>query len=395
MKNRLLGSTLIVAGTTIGAGMLALPLITTSVGLGMSVMLMLLVWAVSAAGGLLMAEAANACPEDTSLHGMAGTLLGRKGQFVSAGSSMFLYYALCAAYISGCSSQLQLAARVLFDVQLHSTVAALIVTAITAFIVSAGTRRVDGINRILFPLMLVALAVVLAVLSPSVEPAHLEFEPADLTAGVILATLPVLYTSFGFHVVVPSIGRYMDSCHTSVRRAVIMGSLLPVVLYLFWQLIVNGVLGSEGMTAVSAGDPVAGMVGGLAAHTGIGWISTAVAGFAALALVTSFLGVALGLYDYLLEACEGRQIKGRAPAISVTFLPPLAIAILAPGSFVAALGYAALALVFLAAFLPAAMVWKVRTEKRFSPSLIIVVVGGILIAGSQIGIATGMLGGIS
>ncbi len=391
MNNRFWGSTLIIAGTTIGAGMLALPLITASVGWGLSILLMFSVWAVSAAGGLLMAEAAKACPDDTSLHGMVGTLLGRNGQYVSAGASMFLYYALCAAYIAGSSGLLQGAMQALFDVQLNGAAASVLVTGLSALIVSAGTGTVDSINRILFPLMLVALAVLLAVLSPSVDPVHLNYEPVNLNVGVVLAALPVLYTSFGFHVVVPSMGRYLGNCQTSLRRAVIIGSLIPMMVYLIWQLVVNGVLGGERLVSMS-GDPVIGMIGGLASYTGISWISTVVSAFGALALITSFLGVALGLHDYLVEACAARQIKGRMPVVSVTFLPPLVIAILIPGGFVAALGYAALALVFLAAFLPAAMVWKVRSENRFSPAMVLVTVGGLAVAGAQVGIVTGMIG---
>lgn len=390
MKNHLLGSTLIVAGTTLGAGMLALPLITAEVGWGLSIILMLLIWAVSAAGGLLLAEVSAAYPDETNLHGMAGAILGKPGQWVSGAASMFLYYSLCAAYISGTSAQLQLGAEALFGYDLSGSLAAIIAAVITAVLVSSGTERVDGINRVLFPLMLVALAVVLVVVVPYVKPANMESEPANLTVGVVFATLPILYTSFGFHVVVPTISNYLDVNHKAVRKAVLVGSLIPVIVYLLWQIGVNGVLGSQQLHNVT-GDPVTFIVTALVEKAHVHWISTAISAFAVLALITSFLGVALGLFDYLNDACAERNIKGRLPVMLVTFVPPLTIALISPDSFVAALGFAALALVFLAAFLPAAMVWKIRKQNRISFIMVGLVVGGLLIAGAQIAVATGFL----
>ena len=390
MKNRLLGSTLIVAGTTLGAGMLALPLITAQVGWGLSIVLMLVIWAVSAAGGLLLAEVSAAYPNESNLHGMAGAILGKPGQWVSGAASMFLYYALCAAYISGTSAQLQIGAEALFGYDLHAGLAAIIAAVVTAVLVSSGTERVDGINRVLFPLMLLALAVVLVVVIPFVNPVNLESEPANLTLGVVFATLPVLYTSFGFHVVVPTISNYLNVNQRAVRTAVLVGSFMPVIVYLLWQIGVNGVMGSQQLQHV-IGDPVTFMVTALVNKAHVQWISTAISAFAALALITSFLGVALGLFDYLKDACAEREIKGRLPVMLVTFVPPLTIALISPDSFVAALGFAALALVFLAAFLPAAMVWKIRKQNRISFTMVGLVVGGLLIAGAQIAVATGFL----
>ena len=255
MKNRLLGSTLLIAGTTIGAGMLALPLIAAAIGIHKALLLMLLVWSVSAGGGLLLAEAAQACPEDTSLHGMAGTILGRHGQLVAGAASLFLYYALCAAYISGSAAQLQMISRQFFGIQVSGTASAIAAALMTGLAVSSGTGRVDRLNRFLFPAMLIMLFAVLVVLGPSVDLEHLELNTTSLSSGALLAALPVLYTSFGFHGVVPTVDRYMGRCRVSVRRAIILGSLLPVLIYLVWQIVANGVLGRANLMQIPGWRP--------------------------------------------------------------------------------------------------------------------------------------------
>lgn len=55
-QSKLLGSTLIIAGTTIGAGMLALPLASAGIGFSTSLMIMLGLWMLMAFTALLMVE---------------------------------------------------------------------------------------------------------------------------------------------------------------------------------------------------------------------------------------------------------------------------------------------------------------------------------------------------
>ena len=56
MRNRTLGSILIVAGTTIGAGMLAMPLASAGVGFGVTVVLLVSLWALMCYTALLLLE---------------------------------------------------------------------------------------------------------------------------------------------------------------------------------------------------------------------------------------------------------------------------------------------------------------------------------------------------
>ena len=67
MKNRTLGSILIVAGTTIGAGMLAMPLASAGVGFGVTVLLLSGLWALMCYTALLLLEVYQHVPADTGL----------------------------------------------------------------------------------------------------------------------------------------------------------------------------------------------------------------------------------------------------------------------------------------------------------------------------------------
>ncbi|PLM80096.1 tyrosine transporter TyrP, partial [Klebsiella variicola] len=85
--------------------------------------------------------------------------------------------------------------------------------------------------------------------------------------------------------------------------------------------------------------------------------------FADLALATSFLGVSLGLFDYLADVFQRKNsVSGRLQSGAITFLPPVAFALFYPRGFVMALGYAGVALAVLALMLPALLAMKSRRQ---------------------------------
>ncbi len=63
MKNKILGSALMIAGTTIGAGMLAMPLTSAGMGFGATALLLVGLWALLAYTGLLFMEVYQTAPQ--------------------------------------------------------------------------------------------------------------------------------------------------------------------------------------------------------------------------------------------------------------------------------------------------------------------------------------------
>ena len=98
---------LIVAGTTIGAGMLALPIASAGLGFNTALALIIASWLLMTYTALLMLELHQYAPRDATLNTLAKRWLGKRGQYVANFSMIFLFYALCAAYIAGGGAQLQ------------------------------------------------------------------------------------------------------------------------------------------------------------------------------------------------------------------------------------------------------------------------------------------------
>ena len=382
-KSKIFGSMLIIAGTTIGAGMLALPLASSGLGFGVASVIMLLIWSLMTYTALLMIEVHQFAPTDATLHTLAYKLLGRKGQVVASISMMFLFYALCAAYIAGGGEQLHSKLTNWFELDIPMQLGAILFTVLIGTVVAIGTHSVDMINRTLFSLKLIALAVMLFLLLPHVSVSNLVELPVH--QGLVLASLPVIFTSFGFHGSIPSIVRYLGKDTKTLRWTIVVGSALPLFIYLLWLVASQGVL-SQGDLMNS--QSLNGFIGSLSRLLHDPMIANTVSIFADLALATSFLGVSLGLYDFLSDLLKRKATAShRVQVAIVTFIPPLGFAMFYPQGFITALGYAAFALVVLAIFLPVAMVAAQRKQqgvdgyrvKGGNTGLVIVTFAGVLI----------------
>lgn len=377
-KSKVFGSTLIIAGTTIGAGMLALPLASAGIGFSTSLILMLGLWALMAFTALLMVELHQFADSDATLHTLAYNILGNKGKWIASFAVMFLFYALCAAYIAGGGAQFNQRVMQLTGLEISSQITTLIFTIIVATVVTIGTHSVDKVNRVLFGLKLVAMVLVLSFLAPNVTSQYLLSMP--LQQGLIVAAIPVVFTSFGFHGSIPSIVRYLDGDVGSLRKVMIVGSALPLIIYVFWQGVTLGVVSQEQLLNDSSLGALLVSLSETVHQSNLGMI---VGVFADLALLTSFIGVSLGLFEFMGDSLNDKLGQGkRIKTALVTFVPPLGFALFYPQGFIMALGYAAIALAVLAILLPTIMVYKVRfTQEQQSPgstSVVYQVAGGKL-----------------
>lgn len=369
--SKIVGSTLIVAGTALGGGMLALPLASAGLGFYTAAFLIIANWALMTYTALLMLEIHQHAEQDATLNSLAKNLLGKPGQYLATFASFFLFYALCAAYIAGGGSQLTNKINDLLSLELTPQFGAVLLTIIVATVVSIGTHSVDIVNRVLFSVKIIVLALTLSLLFPHVQSINLLEMPVQ--QGLLLSALPVIFTSFGFHGSIPSIVRYVGIDIKTLKKVMVCGASAPLVIYLLWQVATQGVLSQ---TDLMANNSLTNFIASLSTVLQQPQVSQSVSVFADLALATSFLGVSLGLFDLLPgmmkrantsinsnnsdDTTNANGKSHRVKTALVTFVPPLAFALFYPQGFITALGYAAIALVILAIFLPVAMVSKQR-----------------------------------
>ena len=376
MKNSAFGSTFIVAGTALGAGMLAMPLATAGIGFTSAMLLLFGLWVIMGYTALLLVEAYQHNDATMGLSSIAYKYLGRSGRLLTSLAMPFLMYSLIAAYLAGGGEIIREFLNSLLGLQLPSYVGVLSFAVIGGGVVCFGTHSVDLINRCLFATKIFFLATMLILLLPHVQQVNLLSMPVK--QALLLSAIPIVFTSFGFHGSVPSIVSYMRGDTAQLRKIFIIGSAIPLLVYVFWQVATLGTIGSGTFIGILADESgLNGLLVAVKAVVGTARVEMAVRLFAALALATSFLGVSLGLFDFLADFFKLKNtVNGRLQTGVITFVPPLLFSLFYPKGFIFALGFAAIALSILSLLLPALLVRQTRKQHA----------GGYRVFGGQLGL---------
>lgn len=369
------GGAMIIAGTAIGAGMLANPTATSGVWFIGSLLLLLYVWFCMYISGLMLLEATLHFPQGASFHTVVNALLGPRWNIITGVAVAFVLYSLTYAYIfvGGGLTQntLSAASGWLFEQPLQpsrqlSSVVFLLVLATSVWV---STKVVDRFATLLIGGMLTSFFLSVGALLPTVTPSvlfNLNVQEQQTYWPYLWAALPVCLASFGYHGNVPSLVSYYNKQAQPVARSILWGSLLALGIYVLWQLAVQGNLPRAEFAPVIAADgDVAVLLQALSAYTRTDTIAGVLSAFAYMAIASSFLGVTLGLFDYLRDVFNfSDTASGRFKTALLTFMPPLLACLVFPTGFVKVMGYVGLMAAIWAVLVPALLVRASR--KRFA-----------------------------
>lgn len=358
-----LGATLLISGCCIGAGMLGLPVLSAPAGFIPSLCLFVVSWLFMMCTGLLLLEANLWFEDDVNIVTIVSRTLGIFGKAIAWILFAFLFYALMVAYISGSGELFADFYQEFTQQKMPAWIGSLICTAILAVFLYIGTGAVDKFNRLLM-LGLIASYVALVILGSHHVDVDL-LKRYDWSSSMLV--LPAMIISFGFHNLVPSLTTYLHKDVKRLKTAIIIGSTIPLAVYIVWQWLILGLVSYEGgfKEALDQGQ----MATQVLRHAvGSPWVIEVAQYFAFFAIVTSFVGVALSFSDFL---ADGLHIKknpvGKAGLCALVLLPPLFFSLVYPKIFLMALSYAgAFGAVILFGILPAAMVWSGRYYKKLS-----------------------------
>ncbi|WP_141710000.1 amino acid permease [Vibrio tasmaniensis] len=356
----MMGSSLIIAGTALGAGMLAIPMVLAQFGLLYGTLLMVLICFGTTYAALLLLEATIKAGGGLGLNSIARKTLGKQGQLITNGLLYALLICLLMAYILGAGDLLS---KLLsnFGVDISATTSQITFTLLAGAVVASGTGVIDKLNRALFFVMLASLFATMVFLAPSMTQENL-MQVTSHDHVDLIKTSAILFTSFGFMVVIPTLVSYNhEATDKQLRNMVIVGSLIPLVCYLCWLFAVVGNLSEEQFRSFKN---VSDLMAAFEAQSP--WVGNVLSTFTGLALLTSFFGVAMSLFN------QNKDMFNQNTAVTycISFILPLAGSLLAADKFLQVLNYAGIILVFLAVFVPLVMVHKQRfmkvAEDRYS-----------------------------
>lgn len=291
--------------------------------------------------------------------------LGLIGKYVAWLSFLLLLYSVAAAYLSGGGSLIANITNTLFRTSIPTQGGVFIFLLIFGSLVVFETRAVDLINRICMIGLIFSFILLLFFVTPHVEIDRYQGRsPACLWSAV-----PIITLSFTSHIIVPSLKNYLHGNVCALKRALFRGSLIPLVFYLVWEFLIIGIFPMSGpysLESIGRGAyPIAELTKALRIILQTSWVTGIVGLFSFFALVTSFFGVSLSLYDFLADGLHIKKtIGGKIALLILIFSPPMLFALFYPRGFVVALGYAGVFVAILYIILPALMVWHGRYIKK-------------------------------
>jgi tyrosine-specific transport protein len=361
INKKFLGATLLISGACIGAGMLALPIVMASLGLRFSIFLLAGMWLFMCFTGLLVLEINLWFPPNTNYITMAKNTLGSKGKTLTWIIYTLMLYSLLAAYTTVGGELLTTLEAKFLGHGLSLWMSYGIWTLLFALIICAGMGLSETINRLLMVGLIVSFSSLAAIIMPNIHPSL--FHEGQFR--YILFGLPVVATAFGYHIIIPSIRNYLFSNAKLITWAIILGTLLPFCIYAYWVYLIFGIVPIHGehglLTVLHSSDPTQMLTNVLAYITQNPWLGFTTRFFIFFAITSSVIAVSLGLFDLLSDGLKIEKTSlGLIALLLLTFLPPFFYALMYPGGFILALGYAGAFVAILHGILPAAMVWAGR-----------------------------------
>lgn len=361
-----LGCIFLVTGTCIGGGMLAIPMVTAQCGFWWSMLIFFICWAVMLYSCFLVLEVNSALPANASFSSMAQKTLGLPGKVITWVMFLLLLYALLAAYDTGGASLLQSVFTQL-HVSIRYDLCAALFTVILGTFVFLGMRPTEQLNRYFLSAKLMLFVVAAILVVPRIHISNLDAKVFH--AHAFFAAIPVVLVSFGSHFVIPSIRNYIGPDAKRLRKIVFIGMLIPLIVYIIWQVVVFGILPKAGEYSFASihaeHDTTGSLVIALAHYLQNNTIKTILNAFVDIAMTTSFLGIALSLFDFFIDGIRltSHNYSHRFVAALLTFILPLLFAIFYPNGFIMALEYGAVFAAVLVLMLPGLMSMRLTTCK--------------------------------
>lgn len=350
----LLSGIAIVAGTAVGAGMFSLPIVSSGMWFSWSLVLLVVSWFFMYHSSLMIMEANLNFEPGASFDTFISGLLGSRWNAINSLTLLFVLYILTYAYVSGGGSIVSHTLNAAIGIELPRTIAGFIFAAGLATFVWYSTALVGRLTSIFVGGMIVTFFMSVGGLTVSVQmPLLLQNEPEYLLFA--FAAVPTYLTAFGYHGCVPSLVKLYHQDPRKIQVCLLLGSLTSLVVYALWHVATLGNIPREEFVVIkSMGGNVGDLVSALSSVADTKQLSNLLGLFANFAVVSSFLGVTLGLFDFIADKFKfGDDGLGRLKTALVTFVPPTIGGLFFPNGFLYAIGLAGLCACMWGTIIPA------------------------------------------
>jgi len=287
MNKNFFYATAILIGTIVGAGMFGIPYVVAQSGFLIGAIFLLVLTAVSLLIHLIYGEVVCRTQEKHRLVGYAGYYLGKKGKIIITFSLLFGLYGALLVYIIISGEFLS----AIFSPLIGGSafIYSLIFFAIGSLAVFIGLALIKRLELIMALFLILVVFLIFFVGLPHLDMSNLksiDLKYFFLPYGVILWALAGSSA-------IPEIKEVLKTDGKKYKKIIILGTIIPAILYFLFMFIVVGVTGAN-----ATPEAIQGLIGFLGKE-----IIILGATFGTLAAITSFFVTGLCLkkvfwYDY-------------------------------------------------------------------------------------------------
>ncbi len=227
---------LFLAGICLGIAYFSIPILTGIAGFIPGCLMTLLVWIFSLAIGLLYAEATLTQPDGANLASISYALLGKTWMIILSIVFCINLVTYLASYAYFAAEFFQWFFERAFHISISPLMAELFSTLPFCLIVFLGLQFSMRLSSLLVIGLLISFILMCYQGSTSVVSTRLLERHWTYT----IFSVPILFSSLGFVGIVPVLCTYLDRSPTKIRLTLVMGTVIPLVIYIFWQWFMLG-----------------------------------------------------------------------------------------------------------------------------------------------------------
>ena len=236
----------ILIGTTIGAGIFAIPYVTAKsgflIGIFWLIVLTIITLFINLAYGKVIVKTAG----DHQLTGYGKIYFGNFGKWLSFAAILIGQYGALLAYIIGTGKFL----GVIFSAPEYSFLFSFVFFAIGASILYFGLSLVSKLEGIVVLLMIILLFSLVIFGFSKIDPINYQ----QLTINnQFFFPFGVIFCALAGYAVIPEMEEVLRKERQKLAKAIVFGTLIPAFVYLIFMIIVIGVCGAQTSEEAIAG----------------------------------------------------------------------------------------------------------------------------------------------
>ncbi len=238
MKNKFINATALLIGTVIGAGFLGVPYVFAKAGFLVGTLHLMLITAIILFINLGLGEISLRTKGNHQLTGYAERYLGKRGRQLMFFAMIFGIYAALLAYLVGEGKSISF---LIFQNEQFYLFPGIIFWFITSLIAASGIKALKKYEPLSVAIILVIIISVILLFFTQINPQNLS---TISTQHFFLPFGVILFAMLGFSAL-PEMEILLKKQERKMKKAILLGTLIPAILYFFFALTVVGRFGQS------------------------------------------------------------------------------------------------------------------------------------------------------